>query len=618
MRAQELRNKYLEFFREKNHAIIPSAPLVPANDPTTLFIIAGMHPLVPYLLGEKHPAGRRLANVQKCIRTIDIDEVGDDTHVTFLEMLGNWSLGDPASPDGVGQGGYFKKEAIEWSFEFLTGKKWLNLDARRLAVSVFAGDEDAPRDQEAAAIWRALGVADARIAYLPKADNWWGPAGQTGPCGPSTEMFYWIDAGTPAPANFQKTSKDPRWVEIWNDVFMEYNRRTNPPQADGAGQARRGEPEFVFEPLKQKNVDTGMGLDRMLAVLNGQRSVYDTELFKPMFDVLALSQEVMSNQEVKYARVIVDHLRASVFIAADGVEPSNKDRGYVLRRLLRRSIVYARLLGLKPHWLPALVGKVIQIYDSAYPELVENSKKIFETLALEEEKFVSTLGRGLKEFEKKTKQGTITGQTAFDLYQTYGFPLELTQELAQSAGQKIAREQFERQFKKHQELSRTASAGVFKGGLADHTQEVIRLHTATHLMNAALRKVLGEHVWQKGSNITQERTRFDFTHGQKMTEEEKKRVEDLVNGWIHGDYQVKQEILPLARARELGALGVFGEKYADAVSVYTIFNPKTDEVISREFCGGPHVPHTGVIGLFKITKEQAISAGVRRIKAVLS
>jgi alanyl-tRNA synthetase len=592
MKADELRQLYLDFFKHKGHKVIPSASLVPANDPTVLFTTAGMHPLVPYLLGEEHPAGKRLASCQKCVRTGDIDEVGDNTHLTFFEMLGNWSLGD-----------YFKKEAITWSWEFLTDKNWLGLNPQRLAVSCFAGDENAPRDLEAAAFWMNLGVPENRIAFLPKDKNWWGPAGLTGPCGPDTEMFYWIDSSTPPPKNFQETEADPRWVEIWNDVFMEYYK-----DADG-----------VYRSLAQKNVDTGMGLDRTLAALNGLTSVYDTELFKPMWQVLELSQNLMTNDEIRRARIILDHARASTFMVTDGVEPSNKDRGYVLRRLLRRAAVYARTLGLKPHWPQALVGKVIHIYAQTYPELVERSENVIDIITAENEKFQKTLEKGMREFEKlmRVKQN-IDGKDAFNLYQTYGFPWELTRELAQIAGQKIDKTEFEKNFKQHQELSRTASSGVFKGGLADHTEEVVRLHTATHLMNAALRKVLGQHVWQKGSNITKERTRFDFTHDKKMTPEEIKQVEDLVNEWIALDLLVKKEILPLAEARKLGAIGVFGEKYPDMVSIYSVIDPQTNEVISREFCGGPHVTHTGVIGKFKIKREEAVSSGVRRIKAVVT
>ncbi|MCC7356563.1 MAG: alanine--tRNA ligase [Candidatus Doudnabacteria bacterium] len=588
--AQELRNKWFAFFESKGHTIIPSASLVPENDASVLYTMAGMHPLVPYLLGQEHPKGKRLANSQKCIRTGDIEEVGDDTHLTFFEMLGNWSLGD-----------YFKDDQIKWSFEFLTGKEWLNIPLERLAVSVFAGDNDAPRDEESATIWKSLGVPEERIAYLPKEDNWW-IAGTSGPCGPDTEMFYWIDDGTPAPVNFQETKDDKRWVEIWNDVFMQYEKKE-----DG-----------TLVSLSQKNVDTGMGLDRVLTVLNGQSSVYDTELFKPLFDVIALSQEVMSNDEVRQARIIVDHVRAAVFITSDGVEPSNKERGYILRRLLRRAMVYAKLLNLQPHWLEGLVGKVVAIYAESYPELVKDSNRIFETIEAEQNKFTKTLEKGLKEFEKVFKdQNKITGTDAFNLYQTFGFPWELTKELAEAAGQQVNEEEFKSEFKKHQDLSRTASAGEFKGGLASNSEKVVRYHTATHLMHKALREVLGDEVWQKGSNITEERTRFDFTYAHKMTDGQKKEVEDLVNDWIKRDGLVEKEMMPLEKARELGAIGLFGEKYDDVVSVYTISDPKTKEVISREFCGGPHVEHTGQIGTFKIVKEESISAGTRRIKAVI-
>jgi alanyl-tRNA synthetase len=595
--AQELRNKYLNFFKSKGHTIIPSASLVPENDPSILFTTAGMHPLVPYLLGEKHPGGKRVVNVQRCIRTGDIDEVGDPTHCTFFEMCGNWSFGD-----------YFKKEAIAWSFEFLTGKEWLNLPLERLAFTCFAGDKDAPRDTESAEIWKSLGIPENRISFLPKEKNWW-IAGVTGPCGPDTEMHYWIDDGHPAPSAYDVN--EPRWVEIWNDVFMQFQK-----QEDGS-----------LIPLKNPNVDTGMGLERVLTVMNGQKSVYDTDLFDGMWDVLALDQEIMTNDEVRKARIVLDHVRAAVFMVGDGIEPSNKDRGYVLRRILRRAMVMGRLLNLKLHWLEALIGKVVTIYAEAYPDLIEKSEHTFSIILAEQKKFEATLEKGLKEFEKILARGLpsvpegnprlLTGKDAFDLYQTYGFPWELTEELAVAAGQKIEKKEFESEFKKHQELSRTASAGQFKGGLASHSDKIVRLHTATHLMNAALRKVLGGDVWQKGSNITEERTRFDFTHGTKLAAAEIASVEKLVNDWISRDLPVKKDILSQEEARKLGAVGVFGEKYGDTVSVYTISDPATSEIISREFCGGPHVEHTGVIGKFKIQKEEASSAGVRRIKAVI-
>ncbi len=590
--AQELREKFLNFFKSKKHAIIPSASLVPSGDASVLFTTAGMHPLVPFLLGQEHPAGKRVANVQKCIRTGDIDEVGDATHLTFFEMMGNWSFGD-----------YFKKEAIEWSFEFLTSPEYLGLPLERLAITCFAGDEDAPRDEESSAIWKALGVPEHRISFLPKEKNWW-IAGGSGPCGPDTEMHYWIDDSTPAPKEYDVN--ESRWVEIWNDVFMQYEKK----------------PTGELVPLKQQNVDTGMGLDRVLAVLNGQTSVYDTDLFKPMWEVIGLGNEILSNDEIKKARIILDHIRAAVFIVGDGIEPSNKDRGYVLRRLLRRAMVMARLLNLQSTWLKALVGQVIFTYSSPYTELRDNNEKIFNVIENEYGKFNTTLEKGLKEFARISKQYAedskqLNGKDAFDLYQTYGFPWELTKELAEAAGQKIDKAQFEEEFKKHQDLSRTASAGQFKGGLASHSEKIVRLHTATHLMNAALRQVLGENIWQKGSNITEERTRFDFTHDKKMTSEEVAAVEALVNDWVARDLKVKREMMPQEAARELGAIGVFGEKYSDTVSIYTVFDEKTGEVISREFCGGPHVEHTGVIGQFKIQKEEASSAGIRRIKATI-
>lgn len=589
MTSGELRKKFLSFFAERGHAIIPSAPLVPANDPTVLFTTAGMHPLVPYLLGAGHPAGRRLANVQKCIRTGDIDKVGDDVHLTFFEMLGNWSLGD-----------YFKEDAVKWSWEFLTDKKWLGIDPERLAFSCFAGDADAPRDAKSAELWMSCGVSKDRIAFLGKEDNWWGPAGETGPCGPDTEMFYWVgDLSDPILQKpFQETHDDKRWVEIWNDVFMEYNKT-----ADGR-----------YEPLKQKNVDTGMGLERTLTVLNGKKSVYETELFGPLMKELELSCAMPDEyKDARVFRIIADHIKASYFMCADGVEPSNKDRGYVLRRLLRRSMVFAHAKALRPDWLERVLKAVSGMYGEAYRE-IKDYERVSRIITGEQKKFSGTLVKGLKEFEKLNE---VSGKIAFDLYQTYGFPWEQTKELAEKRGQKINREEFEKEFKKHQELSRTSSAGQFKGGLQDHSEKVVRLHTATHLMNKALRDVLGDHVWQRGSHINTERTRFDFTHPQKMTPEEIKKVEELVNGWIARDLEVKKEIMPLEEARKLHAIGAFGEKYGETVSVYTIFDSKTDEVISREFCGGPHVTHTGIIGRIHIIKEEAVAAGVRRIRATV-
>jgi alanyl-tRNA synthetase len=563
MTSTELRKKFLQFFEEKGHKAIPSASLVPTNDPTVLFTTAGMHPLVPYLLGEEHPAGKRLVNVQKSFRTDDIDEVGDNTHNTFFEMLGNWSLGD-----------YWKKESIEWSYEFLTDKKWLGIPRDKLKVTVFAGDKDAPKDEESAQIWKSLGMRDDQIEYLGKKDNWWGPPGATGPCGPDTEIFY-------------NTGKE--WVEIWNNVFMQYEKT----------------PAGEFIPLKQKNVDTGMGMERTLAALQGKESIYDTELFLPIIEKI---RSLATKQDIKAERIIADHLRAATFLLADSVIPSNKDRGYVLRRLIRRSITYGQKLGVEKDFTHDVSEVIALEYGEIYPEL--KNPTVISELKKEETKFRITLAKGLKLLESKTD---ITGKEAFDLFQSYGFPFELTREFANVSNPS----EFEEEFRKHQELSRTASAGQFKGGLASHSDKTVRLHTATHLLNAALRKVLGAEIWQKGSNITDERTRFDFTHNEKLTNEDKKQVEDLVNSWIRQDLRVKKEIMSLAQAKKLGAIGVFGEKYEDQVSVYTI-EDKSGEVISREFCGGPHVEHTGIIGEFKIQKEESVSAGVRRIKAIIN
>jgi len=556
MTADKLRKKFLEFFSAKGgsasggegHKIIPGASLIPENDPTVLFTTAGMHPLVPFLLGEKHPAGNRLVSVQKCIRTGDIDEVGDDVHLTFFEMMGNWSLGDPDAPDGVGAG-YWKKEAIEWSWEFLTSSQWLGLDKSKISVSVFSGDQDAPFDKESFEIWKSLGIPEEKIAKMPKKDNWWGPAGQTGPCGPDTEIFY-------------------NGVEIWNDVFMEYNKNVH----------------GLYEPLKQKNVDTGMGVERTLAVLNGCKSVYETELFAPLI-----------KENTKAARIVADHIKAAVFILAEGIEPSNIGQGYVLRRLIRRAVKYGFDFG--------IIDRVIKIYEHTYPELEKNRSFIIEQIKKEEEKFRKTLDRGLREFEK--------GIDPFILFTTYGFPIELTQELAKEKGIKIDLDKFSEQLKQHQDLSRTASAGMFKSGLADHSEQVVKYHTASHLALAALRKILGEHVVQKGSNITAERLRLDFSHPQKITPEEIKKVEDLVNEKIKENIPVVCEEINLEEAKEKGATGVFENKYGKKVKVYTINN------FSKEICSGPHVNSTGELGHFKITKEEASSAGVRRIKAIL-
>jgi alanyl-tRNA synthetase len=577
MNAETLRKKFLDFFASKGHSIIPSASLIPENDPSVLFTTAGMHPLVPYLLGEKHPGGKRLANVQKCIRTVDIDEVGDPTHHTFFEMLGNWSLGD-----------YFKKEAIEMSFEFLTSKAWLNLDKNRLAFSVFAGDQDAPFDEDAYNIWKKLGIPEKRIARLPKAGNWWGM--ETGPCGPDTEMFYW--AGNPKNIPYSFNDDHKLWVEIWNDVFMKYDKDIN-------GQ---------LKPLSQKNVDTGMGLERTLAAINNLDDNYKTELFWPIIEKIQEMSGKKYDSHEKSFRIIADHLKAATFIIADGAIPSNVKQGYVLRRLIRRAIRHGKILGIEDNFTKNIADIVISIYTSTYPELESNKNKIFDELEKEENKFRKTLTGGLREFEKLKD---ITGKDAFNLYQTYGFPLEMTEELAREKNIQINKQEFEEEFRKHQELSRTASAGQFKGGLADTGEDTKRLHTAAHLMLAAMRKVLGEHVFQKGSNITAERLRFDFSHSQKMTLEEVKKVEKLVNEQIQKNLPVDYQEMTLDEAKKQGAMGVFELKYGEKVKVYSV------GTFSREICGGPHVKNTGELGKFKIIKEEASSAGVRRIKAVL-
>jgi len=596
MTAKELRRKYLDFFKSKSHAIISSASLIPDNDPTTLFTTAGMHPLVPYLMGEKHPLGARLADCQKCIRTTDIDEVGDSTHHTFFEMLGNWSLGD-----------YFKKEAIEWSWEFLTAPEWLGLDKRRLAVSVFAGDEDAPFDHEAFAIWQGLGVPEKRIAKLPKKNNWWGPAGVTGPCGPDTEMFYWVGDPGQVPESFN--DDHPNWVEIWNDVFMQFNKNEN----------------GVYEKLAKQNVDTGMGLERTLAVMNGIDDNYRTELFANSIDKierLSGRQYGDSPETKKAMRVIADHAKAAVFIIGDdkGVTPSNTDQGYVVRRLIRRAVRYGRQIGIKEElWLKEIAKIVANDFGEVYPELGKNIDFVIGELSKEEEKFKKTLEHGLREFEKlengKAAGGLIAGGEAFNLYQTYGFPIEMTAELAAEKKLGVDLDGFRSELEKHQELSRTASAGMFKGGLADASDETKKLHTAAHLMLAGLRKVLGEHVFQKGSNITAERLRFDFSHPDKMTPEQIRLVEDFVNETIRKNQPVVCNEMSLEEAKKINAMGVFEAKYGEKVKVYTIGDA---EIWSREICGGPHVDYTGILGNFKITKEESSSAGIRRIKAVLS
>jgi len=591
MKSNELREKYLEFFKSKGHSILPSASLIPENDPTVLFTTAGMHPLVPYLMGEKHPEGNRLTDCQKCIRTGDIDEVGDTTHHTFFEMLGNWSLGD-----------YFKKEAIEWSYEFLTSSDWLGLDKSRIAVSVFQGDEDAPFDNEAFAVWKNLGISEKRIAKLPKKNNWWGPAGETGPCGPDTEIFYWIGEPDKVPDSFNDDNN--LWVEIWNDVFMQYNKNK----------------EGKFNLLKQKNVDTGMGLERVLACINNLNDNYKTDLFSNLINKLERLSEKKYNESeeiTKSMRIILDHLKAATFIMGDDkiIFPSNTGQGYVLRRLIRRAIRYGKLLEIKEKpWTKEIAKIVIHDYSHFYPELEKNANNILNELKNEEEKFNNTLERGLKVFSKINSK-FINGKEAFNLYQTYGFPIEMTKELANEKNIKINEEEYLIELKKHQEQSRTASAGMFKGGLADASEETKKLHTVAHLMLEALRRVLGDHVIQKGSNITPERLRFDFSHSEKITSEQIKKVENIVNEQISKKLPVHYEEMPLEEAKKIGAMGIFESKYGEKVKVYFIGDDKN--LYSKEICGGPHIKNTGELGKFKIIKEESSSSGVRRIKANL-
>ncbi len=655
--AAQLRSLFLKFYQEHGHAVIPSASVIPENDPTVLFTTAGMHPLVPYLLGEKHPMGTRLTDVQKCIRTGDIDEVGDSSHCTFFEMLGNWSLGD-----------YFKKEAIAWSWEFLTSPKWLGIDKDRLAFSVFGGDDSVPRDDEAANYWKQNGVAEDHIFFLPRKNNWWGPAGTTGPCGPDTEMFIITDKPACGP-NCSPACDCGRYLEIWNDVFMQYNK-----QADGS-----------YIPLVQKNVDTGMGLERTIGVLTGAKSVYETDLFSDIIAKIAELSGKTYNPDDEYTRsfrIVADHMRTATIIIGDdrGVTPSNVDQGYVLRRLIRRAVRHGMKLGLPEGSTCEIAKVIIHQYENVYPELKRNEANILEQLRLEEERFQRTLKQGLREFDKvlnninrvnaamaalktavaekadtaealknaistlrptpemsemlntlKAAQESgalpenivdqidafmksmtvIDGRTAFKLYDTYGYPIELTVELAGENGLTVDEKGFDERFKAHQEKSHAGAEQRFKGGLADHTEETTKLHTATHLLQAALRKVLGPEVNQKGSNITAERLRFDFSFPRKMTDEEKKETEKLVNEYIAAAVPITCEEMTVDEAKAQGATGLFESKYGERVKVYTM-GP-----FSKEICGGPHASNTGDLKSFKIVKEEASSAGVRRIKAVI-
>jgi len=594
MTGNELRRKYIEFFKGKGHAEISGKSLIPENDPTVLFTTAGMHPLVPYILGEPHPAGKRLVDCQKCVRTDDIEEVGDSAHLTFFEMLGNWSLGD-----------YFKKDAIAFSYEFLTSPQWLGFSPDLLSVTVFGGDNEVPPDNEAADIWASIGIPKDRIHFLGRKDNWWGPAGQTGPCGPDTEMF--IDTGIPACGPDCKPGCHcGKYIEVWNDVFMQYNKTA----------------EGKYLPLAQKTVDTGMGVDRTLAMIQGKKTVFETELFWPIIEELQTISGARygSDPAVDTSfRIIADHIRSSVFIIGDdrGVKPSNVGQGYILRRLIRRSIRHGRKIGLRAGALPKLAATVVDIYKSYYPELGERAAMIANELAQEEDRFSDTLQKGEHEFEKlvpnlmKNPQKVIPGRVAFRLYDTYGFPIEITEELARENGMSVDRKGFDEAFEKHQELSKAGGEKTFKGGLADHSEMTTKLHTATHLLHQALRSVLGTHVAQKGSNITVERLRFDFSHPQPMTEEEVRKVESIVNEQIKRDLPVSMEIMTLEEARAKGAIALFGEKYQEKVKVYTIGD------FSMEVCGGPHVEKIGTLGKFVIQKEQSSSSGVRRIRAVL-
>ena len=589
MTAAVLRRKFIDFFKRHGHAEIKSAPLVPENDPTCLFTTAGMHPLVPFLLGEKHPAGQRLTDVQKCLRTGDIDEVGDPFHLTFFEMLGNWSLGD-----------YFKAEAIAMSYEFLTAE--LGFQPDQIKVTCFAGDENAPRDTEAAAYWRQHGIPEQNITFLGKKDNWWGPAGQTGPCGPDTEMFVPLDRPDCGP-DCGPACGCGKWVEIWNDVFMQYNKT-----ADGQ-----------HVPLEKPNVDTGMGVERVTAFMQGVRSAYETELFRGIFaKIAALAGNPEANHASRSARIVAEHLRASTFLIGDGVKPSNVDQGYVLRRLIRRAIREARKLGITEMFTTSVADVVIAEYGDVYQELRQNADFIRDELRREEDQFGKTLENGTREFNKLVdkfpphlENKVISGRKAFNLYETYGFPLELTQEMAAERGFTVDEKGFQEEYAKHQELSRAGAMQKFKGGLADQSDRTAALHTATHLLHKALRSVLNENVAQAGSNITAERLRFDFTYEDKMTPEQIAQVEAIVNTQISRDLPVTCEEMSLEEAKKRGAIGLFESKYGEVVKLYTVGD------FSMEICGGPHAPRTGAMGHFRILKEESSSRGVRRIKAVL-
>ena len=578
MKRKELIKKYIGFFKSKNHKEIPNSSLIPENDPTVLFTTAGMHPVTPYLLGQKHPLGKRLCNVQKCIRTTDIEEVGDAYHHTFLEMLGNWSLGD-----------YWKREAIEFTFEFLT--RILKIPIEKLSVTCFKGDKNAPRDTESAKVWKSLGIPDERLAYLGK-DNWWGPAGKTGPCGPCTEVFYWIEKES-VPKKFDP--KDKRWVEIGNNVLMEYNK------------TKKG-----FEKAKQKNIDFGGGVERIIAALNGLEDDYLTDNFKPLIKKIEkISHKDYNNPFYKpKIRIIADHIKAAVFIIAEGIVPSNTEQGYVLRRLIRRAVRYGRELNIE-NFIKKVAEPVFEIY-SDYRHLRKNKNQILEELEKEEKRFLQTLEKGMNKFKRFTSGKVLSGKNTFLLYQSYGFPIEITKELAKERGIKVDEKGFEKELKKHQELSRTAREGKFKSGLADHSESTTKLHTATHLLLAALRIVLKDkNIVQKGSNITPERLRFDFNHKSKLTRDEVKKIEELINKKINKSLDVNREEMDLKTAKKKVAIALFDKRYDKRVSVYTIGD------FSKEICAGPHVKNISELGHFKIIKEESVAAGIRRIKAIL-
>ena len=590
MTADELRSKYIEFFKSKDHAQIAGKSLIPENDPTVLFTTAGMHPLVPYLLGQEHPAGNRLVNYQRCVRTGDIEDVGDFSHLTFFEMLGNWSLGD-----------YFKEESIKMSYEFMT--EWLGIPAEKLSVTCFAGDESVPRDDESAEVWRSLGIPDERIWFLGREDNWWGPAGATGPCGPDTEIF--VDTGVAGGPDSRPGSNDGKYMEVWNNVFMQYNKHE-----DGS-----------FTELSRRCVDTGMGIERTITMLQGKQNVYQTEVFTPILERIGelCGRVYGEDPEIDRAfRIVADHVRTATFILADerGVSPTNVGAGYVLRRLIRRAVRFGRKLGFDGPFLTEPAKLVLSMYAEPYPMLQDRADEAIRELHAEEERFLLTLKKGEQEFEKmlpnlkKSSTAVVPGRVAFKLYDTYGFPIEMTEELAREEGMSVDREGFDEAFRKHQEKSKQ-DPGQFTGGLADASNETTKLHTATHLLHQALRDVLGDHVAQKGSNITPERLRFDFSHPDKMSREQIEKVEQIVNEQIQRDLPVSWRSMRLSDARKEGAIALFADKYDEDVKVYDIGD------YSKEVCGGPHVSSTRELGLFRIKKEQSSSQGVRRIKAVL-